>query len=137
VNDTYMAQLVLLATTLVTTAIGVVGAWLRARRDRKWAIEDRRLSAESRVRDREDLLALAKTEAEALVIKAEGIAKALSIETAALAARALQAAEELKADVAQVGASAHRAYQEANHVNVKIEQLNERLLASEAGKTTK
>jgi hypothetical protein len=133
-NETYVAQIVLLATTLATTIVGVASAWLRARREREWAVEDRRLAAEERKQARDELLAVARAEAEALAIKAEGIARALSIENKAMADRALVENGKLSDAVAEVGASAHKAYQEANHVNLKIEQLNARLLASENDK---
>jgi hypothetical protein len=145
-NELTLGQVIL----FLTTVAGFLSVAWKERRNRLWAIEDKRLAAEERERERNDLIAKAKVEADALIIRTEAIARAVSIEAQAVAERLRIEAEaiaqnvaktlivdnkattnRLAASIAEVGASAHRAYEEANHVNVKIEQLNARLLAQE------
>lgn len=130
-EDMTGAQLTLLITSVVGflgTAFGFLGQWLTARRNRKWELENRRLEAEERERERVELVQMAEAKAEALIIEAKALADAVAI-------KAAQSVKQIELGLARVGASAHKAYEEANHVNLKIEQLNERLLAAEDDKT--
>lgn len=146
-DATTIGQVVILGTTIG----GFLGVAWKERRNRLWALEDRRLAAAERERDRADLIEQTKAEAAALLIRTEAIAKALRIEAEAVAEKLrIQAetiaqdvattlltnnketTEKLEASIAEVGASAHKAYEEANHVNIKIEHLNKRLLVTES-----
>lgn len=109
-SDNTIGQLVL----LVTTILGFLITGWRENRNRKWAAEDRRLATA-------EIVAEAKAEAEVTRIKNEIIAD--NLRTAALVDAAKVHA---KLDEAQT--AAHVAYKEANDVNVKIANLNERLL---------
>ena len=136
-TDFQWGQLVLMATT--------VGGFIRMsyidKRNREWAQEDRR-------HETDQIIAKAKAEAEALRIHNDALAE--TIRGAALSAAANLREEQRKiADNLQIDArvaatelhqsvmtkveeaisAGDRAYKEANHVNIKIEDLNQRLLA--------
>jgi hypothetical protein len=127
-DDMSGAQLTILITSVVGflgTFFGFLGQWMIARRNRAWELENKRLEAEERAHEREELVKLAEAKAQALVIEAKAIADALSIKT-------IRSVAQLESSIRKVGAeavdAAHKAYEEANHVNVKIAELNDRLL---------
>lgn len=131
---------------LLTTIAGFMGTAWRESRNRKWAIEDRRQAADEQTNV---IVAKAQAEATALLIATDAKAKVLHLETMAVAekirletlraAAALRedqriVAENLTAKIQEVHKVAENAFNEANHVNLKIENLNQRLL-QEAEKT--
>ncbi len=131
-----IGQLVLLLTTIA----GFVAAAWRENRNRRWAAEDRAIQAAIVTAERraatEEIIERARAEAEAVRIKTDAAAAALREEGIQLAARirAQQAAtaQHLIAKVGEATTAAHEAYKEANDVNGKIADLNERLLIREA-----
>lgn len=100
---------------IVATGVGTVLAQMyRETRNRRWAIEDReRVAAE--------LAATLKSETQAL-------ATTLTKETVA----ARKAVAENTVAIQEVKVAADAAYKEANHVNLKISDLNERLIKQQS-----
>ncbi|HLX21681.1 MAG TPA: hypothetical protein VKR23_16160 [Gaiellaceae bacterium] len=115
----------------------------RAERDRKWLVEDRRALASelaAKVQATADTLAVkvaidanerdAVTRAHAaelaLQTRHEQTLLATTVRSAEISATA--AVVDIKAAIDQVGDKADAAYQEANHVNNKISDLNAELL---------
>lgn len=114
-TDSQAGQLVILATTVG----GFLVAEWRASRNRRWAEEDRLRNIESAREERkaatDEIIARAQAEAEATRIT--------------LRAHTELTAAGLRDDVRQATAAAHVAYKEANDVNLKIANLNQRLLS--------
>lgn len=140
------------------TILSVVGTFFvtewRAARNRKWAIEDKkaataeiieRAAAEAEatrikteaiadnLRRHTELTAAqlreeARIGADALVHEAAVIAAKLETKTTAQIEEQRQTGAELTALVAEATVAAKDAYKEANNVNVKIEDLNQRLM---------
>lgn len=136
IGDLQWGQTMLLATTIAGFA---VQAWREAR-NRSWAIDDRKRAADAQTAD---IVAKAKAEAEALLVTTEAKAKALHLESLAVAekirtetlAAAIMLREEQKhaseallEKIDDVKNEAQKTYKEANHVNLKIEDLNKRIL---------
>ena len=141
-TEPQVAQIVLLLTTVGGFA---AQAWREAR-NRRWAIADRKADLDATA-DR--IIAEARARADALLIETDARTRALHLEQIARA-------EELQANLAvhdewerserdaatasvatvvsligEAKVAAESAYQEANNVNVKIENLNARLAAAE------
>ena len=152
-TDSQWGQLALWATTV---AGFLVVEW-RAARNRRWAIEDKRAAtaeiieraaaeAEAtrikteaiadQLRRHTELTAAqlreeARIGADALVHEAALIAAKLETKTTAQIEEQRQQAAELAKQVAEVKVAAHDAYKEANNVNIKIEDLNQRLVTQQ------
>jgi hypothetical protein len=127
----------------ITTVIGFAGTAWREYRNRKWAKKDREdeLNAQTA-----EIISRAQAEATALLIQTEAKARALHFQTLATAERIRQdtlvsaqiiredqrkVEEHLAEKIAQVHTVAVDAVREANDVNQKIANLNQRLLSSE------
>jgi hypothetical protein len=128
---------------LLTTVTGfAVSAWREAR-NRRWAKKDQedKLNAQTA-----EIIARAQAEATALLIQTEAKAKVLHYQTLATAERIRQdtlisaqiiredqrkVEEHLSEKIAEVHTVAVDAVREANDVNQKIANLNQRLLSSE------
>jgi hypothetical protein len=144
--------------TVVGTGVGTVLLQVyREGRARKWAEADRQMHAAEDMAHREMIAAKVKTEADMLAVhvKAEADLLAVRLENerqrlalqlaqeSLLSAASRQdlkrALSEASAKVDQTIERANAAYKEANHVNLKIEDLNARLLkqqnVAEAGTT--
>jgi hypothetical protein len=141
-NELTLGQLIL----FITTVAGFLSVAWKEHRNRQWAIEDRKLAAAERERNRLDMLEQTKVEARALLIKTEAIAEAVKIEALAVAEKlrieaeaiALKVSDKLEIRIEEAKVAAHNAFQEANHVNGKmdrtaeqIKQLTSRLLVEE------
>jgi len=139
-SEMQFGQIVLLLTTV---AGFVVQAW-RENRARRWANEDRvtgmALAAATRKAEIDDLIARAQAEATATRLKAEAVAEELRLHAQVLAAKVKAESEvrdgAIHAAVAEATSAAQKAYAEANHVNLKIENLNNRLVQGVAADAT-
>ena len=145
-TDAQWGQLVILATTVA----GFAWQAYKENRSRRWASEDRAAATSQIIAD-------AAAQAEATRIKTAALAETLKLEAlletarlrnevlergetvrheviaAASVARdeARKQAEALGAAIDATKTAAHEAYKEANHVNLKIEDLNKRLMKSQ------
>lgn len=142
-SDAAIGQIV----TFLTVVLGfAITAW-RENRNRHWAEQDRQVAAQQVAADR-------KQEIETIVTKAAAEAQASHLQTAALAERLriahLVEVEQLRADtkigteqviakldhaIEEVGTAkslATSAYSEANAVNLKIHDLNARIVTEGA-----
>ncbi len=99
-------HLVLFITFLVTTLV----TWRKAARDRKWDLEDRQILASKDQSDRARI--------------AEELLQRLERQEAVRQEAHVELANRVEASTS----AAQAAYSEANHVNLKLEKLNERLL---------
>jgi hypothetical protein len=137
------AQWVLFASGLgsaFTSWFTVRNANRREARQREWAVEDRAAAAQERKEATAQIIAEASAKAEALLITTKATASALALEGKRTAAKLREdmriSSNELESRLNEVHQTAtagleqaSSAYKEANHVNMKISDWNERLLA--------
>jgi len=147
VTDIQAGQILL----LVTTAGGFIAQAWREARNRKWAIADRRAELDAQTAK---IIAEAKARADVLLIETEAKAKVFHLEQLTHAEEIrtrldvhdawerderdamTRSAERLSVSVEEAKTAAQSAYTEANNVNVKIADLNNRLLREEQHKVS-
>jgi len=128
----------------LTTLVGIIVTLVKDRRARAWAVEDRATALAVAAQQRKDDLAAivehAQAEADALRIKSEAVARALAVETRANSQREAEKirlaqdshAARLETQMRDLGAVAAQAYDAANHVNDKILQQQQIMVAQTA-----
>ena len=131
-SDTVSLQLIL----LVTTIIGFVVTLITQMMNRRWAVQDREANVKL-------IISKAEAEAEALRIHTDSVANSLRINTNIIAKDLRECNSEITDkllkvhdtsfaaitnQLAEVKTEANKAYTEANHINIKIENLNKQLL---------
>jgi hypothetical protein len=133
------------AVTFLGVLVGLVFNYLRDGRTRRWLEQDRKLLAEETsaaakavaLKQAETATQLSAKQAES----AKALADHTTQQTADLRQLALERADKLEKDLVRIATeladtkeAAGAAYQEANHVNIKISDLNQRLLDAEEKK---
>jgi hypothetical protein len=107
-SDTMAVQIAL----VLTTGLGLLFQWLKAGRDRKWQEEDRKRTAEA-----DAARLVTKTQLEQLIAEAQAIKE-----------RGEERHEAMTSTINDAKQAASQAYKEANDLNKKIKDLNDRML---------
>jgi len=138
-SETVTMQLI----AILVMAGGFFGQWLRERAARRRVLDDRQHTKEEDERKLAEIVERAKAEAEAARIKAEAAADVIRIELQQIAERQVletrkaaslvredqrKTADAMAAHIEEVRTAAVAAIHEANGVNAKLEQTNQRLL---------
>jgi len=119
--------------TLLTLMYNARQARLREERKRVAELQDRIAAREIEVEDRRALAAQVVTTATNVAQHVETTALNIAQHVEQTTARLHKAISDNTEETRQVGQKADAAYTEANHVNTKISDLNERLLQQAKG----